>query len=456
MHSLTEVAAAVEASGAPSVLASLSGAALKHRLELGASLRRYSDQFNATNAGEVARRSEFALGDKGLARAGGYKSTEHMVQVLTGVGRQEAAKLVKVGALLNSAEPVAVVLTEAFEAGLPIDSVDALRRGLGDADAPIEAAELIAGAGRRTPEELFRSARHTRDLFDEEKIAVHEKERSDLRSVKTWWDDAGMFCGTWRLSPEEGSIIATAFDAILSPRRGGPRFVSKPAVAIAPSPFTDERTPEQILADGLVDVIRLGVDADPGILFGKRRPAVRVMVTDTALHNRAGHGVIEGTGNGGAGQAISFTAVERHLCDTGAISVGFDDDGQCVNIGRNQRLFTEKQRIGMAVRDGGCIADGCDRPPSYCEAHHVNQWLRDDGRTDIADGVLLCRRHHLLFHNAGWQIIRDKGTYYLRPPTSVDPLQKLIKLRSRNPIMEELRVAREQVAREQVACGQVA
>jgi hypothetical protein len=33
------------------------------------------------------------------------------------------------------------------------------------------------------------------------------------------------------------------------------------------------------------------------------------------------------------------------------------------------------------------MADGCDRPPSYCEAHHIDQWLRDDGKTDIADGT---------------------------------------------------------------------
>ena len=48
-------------------------------------------------------------------------------------------------------------------------------------------------------------------------------------------------------------------------------------------------------------------------------------------------------------------------------------------INRNERLFTERQRIGMAVRDGGCMADGCDRPPSSCEAHDVNQWVRDNG-----------------------------------------------------------------------------
>ncbi len=447
MQSLSELAAAVEACGAPSVLPSLSNERLMDRVELGAAITRFAEQFCAHNAGEIARRSDVALGDAGLARAGGYVSTEHRMQVVTGVGRQEAVKLIKVGTLLTSADPVAVVLAEAFDAGMPIDSVDALRRGLGDADASFECAKLIAGAARRTPEQLFRDARHTRDVHDEEKIAVHEKQRSDLRSVRSWWDAEGMYCGSWRLPAEEGSIIATAFDAILSPRRGGPRFVpaaatsASPASPTAPSPFDDERTSEQILADGLVDLVRIGVDADPGTIFGRRRPAVRVMITNATIHARAGHGIIEGTN-----QAISFPAVERHLCDTGAVSVGFDDDRQCVNVGRNQRLFTEKQRIGMAVRDGGCIADGCDRPPSYCEAHHINQWTRDNGKTDIADGVLLCRRHHLLLHNTGWHILRDKGNYFVRPPTSVDPLQKLIALRSRNPIINELASARGRVA----------
>ena len=442
METLEETAAAVVSLGDPAELPSYSDDELLEAVARGAALKRCSDKFSARTAAEVARRSAFSLQDAGLARSGGYVSTEHMVQVLTGVSRHEASKLIKVGALLTSPEPVAVLLAQAFDDGMSIDSVDALRRGLGDAVAPVECTELILHAARRTPEQLFRDARHTRDLFDEEKIAVHEKERSDLRSVRAWWDAEGMYCGSWRLPAEEGSILATAFDAILSPSRGGPRFVAPtetPAEAPTLSVLDEERTSEQILADGLVDVIRLGVDADPGTIFGRRRPAVRVMVTDTALHTRAGHGVIEG-----ANQAISFAAVERHLCDTGAISVGFDDDGQCVNVGRNQRLFTEKQRIGMAVRDGGCIADGCNRPPSYCEAHHINQWFRDDGKTDIADGVLLCRRHHLVLHNTGWQILRDRGDYFVRPPTSVDPTQKLIALRSRNPIMDELKVARKQ------------
>ena len=193
------------------------------------------------------------------------------------------------------------------------------------------------------------------------------------------------------------------------------------------------RSTEQIAADALVEMIRLAVDADPGTMFGRRRPAVRVIVTDAHLHARTGHGRIEGHPD-----PVSFPTVERHLCDAGAIAVGFDDDGQCVNVGRNKRLFTERQRVGMTVRDGGCLFPGCDRPPSYCEAHHIDQWHRDGGNTDIADGVLLCRRHHLLLHNNHWQVLRDRGSYYLKPPPDMDPAQELLPMLSRNPTMHAL------------------
>ena len=243
---------------------------------------------------------------------------------------------------------------------------------------------LIATSNGRTPEQLNRSTRQARDTLDERGIERREKERRDLRSLRAWWDAAGKYCGSWRLPAEEGMVIASALDELLSPRRGGPRFVDVNAQSIGEELFDDERTTEQVAADGLVDLIRLAVYADPGTMFGRRRPAARVIVTDTQLHARAGHGYIEGHA-----EPVSFPTIERQLCDTGAIAIGFDDEGQCVNVGRNKRLFTERQRIGMAVRDDGCMADGCDRPPSSCEAHHVNQWVRDNGQTNIADGTNL-------------------------------------------------------------------
>ncbi|MDJ0325459.1 hypothetical protein QMG61_16995, partial [Cryobacterium sp. PH31-AA6] len=78
----------------------------------------------------------------------------------------------------------------------------------------------------------------------------------------------------------------------------------------------------------------------------------------------------------------------------------------------------------------GCIWPDCDRPPSWTEAHHLNDWSLN-GTTDTADGTCLCHPHHLLLHNQGWEIIREGNQYWLKPPVTVDPNQTLIPLKSK-------------------------
>jgi hypothetical protein len=160
---------------------------------------------------------------------------------------------------------------------------------------------------------------------------------------------------------------------------------------------------------------------------------VRVVTTDRMRTSSGGHGVIEGTVN-----TVSRQAVERLLCNDGLVPVEFDDDGQCVNVGRDQRRFTARQRVGMAVRDGGCTFNGCDRPPAWCEAHHIDFWARDGGKTDIADGILLCRRHHLLMHNNGWEVKRDGGRYSAIPPAAVDSAREARPMQRRNPVLRRV------------------
>ena len=494
--SLRESAARVASLGDESLaLRRLTSADLLTAQSAITTLRRCVDRYAAMAAGEIAHRSTREYGHSGLAQKAGFVSPEAMLQSIANISRIEAVKLIRIGSFIAESEAAAELaasaarlddadddgavaaaggpdagldgtgdgstdgsgrflpqlpppppwqapLAAALAAGtLSIDAVESIRRALGDVDPAVTPDALTAACGHLiatstglTPEQLYRKARQLRDSLDEAGIERREKERRDLRSVRTWWDPAGMYCGSFRLPPEEGMIVATAFDEILSPRRGGPRFVDPTAKASAEELLNDQRSTEQIAADGLVDLIRLAVDADPGTMFGRRRPAVRVMVTDQHLHAGAGHGRLEGHPD-----PVSFATVERHLCDTGTIAVGFDNDGQCVNVGRNQRFFTERQRIGMTLRDGGCMFAGCDRPPSYCEAHHIDEWLRDDGKTDIADGILLCRRHHLLLHNNGWQVIREGADYYMRPPADVDPNRELILLASRNPAMRALK-----------------
>ena len=378
--------------------------------------RRTVDVFSAALASEIDRRSARQLGHDGLAQRLGFVSPAALIQSVTGGTRSEAAKFVSVGAQLDSVVGAAVL-----DGTISVDAAHAVQTGFGATD--LSALPLLDDAQTVDADELRRRARDLRAELDADAVARREKEQRDLRSFTVWRRSDGMVGGRFLLDPVDGALIIAAVEAVLSPRRGGPRFVSAEQRARDAILDSDERSDEQIAADALVAMVQLAVDADPGTVFGSRRPAVRVVVRERVLATRTGSGHLEDRG-----EPVSVETIERMLCDTGIIGLSFDDDGQCVNVGRTQRLFTARQRIGLAVRDGGCRFPGCDRPPSWAEAHHVNQWHRDQGNTDLADGILLCRRHHLLTHNNHWQISRDGADYWLTPPPDIDPSQTRISM----------------------------
>jgi hypothetical protein len=49
-------------------------------------------------------------------------------------------------------------------------------------------------------------------------------------------------------------------------------------------------------------------------------------------------------------------------------------------------------------------SQGCDRPPDWPDAHHIQHWA-DGGKAEMENLVLLCQRHHRLVHEEGWQLI---------------------------------------------------
>ena len=89
---------------------------------------------------------------------------------------------------------------------------------------------------------------------------------------------------------------------------------------------------------------------------------------------------------------------------------------QPLEVGRTSRIVTPAQRTALIVRDGGCVVAGCDRPPAWCEAHHLRHWLHG-GPTDLENLALLCRTHHRAVHEGGWQLTRDPdGRLTATPP----------------------------------------
>jgi hypothetical protein len=87
-----------------------------------------------------------------------------------------------------------------------------------------------------------------------------------------------------------------------------------------------------------------------------------------------------------------------------------------LEVGRASRVVSAAQRAALVVRDGGCAVPGCDRPPAWCEAHHLVHWLHG-GPTDLENLALVCRAHHRAVHEGGWRLGRDPdGRLTATPP----------------------------------------
>jgi len=105
------------------------------------------------------------------------------------------------------------------------------------------------------------------------------------------------------------------------------------------------------------------------------------------------------------GERISPGQARRLACAGRIIPVVLNGASQVLDVGRARRLFTKAQLLAMSISDGGCVADGCDWPPWLCHGHHWIRWT-DDGPTDLANGGLLCPRHHARAHDSTYELTR--------------------------------------------------
>jgi hypothetical protein len=94
---------------------------------------------------------------------------------------------------------------------------------------------------------------------------------------------------------------------------------------------------------------------------------------------------------------------------------------QPLEVGRTTRVIQPAQRNALAVRDRGCVFPHCQRPLTWCEAHHLRHWLHG-GPTDLTNLALVCRAHHRAVHEGGWQLQRGPdGRLTATPPPRRHP-----------------------------------
>ena len=174
-------------------------------------------------------------------------------------------------------------------------------------------------------------------------------------------------------------------------------------------------------ADALGDVAAAAL----GVLDGTRlddgrvggtRPTVNIVVDPRTLAGRDAANDLDGIVAEIDGRTVAGRAIEPLLCGSWLAGVLLDARGAVVDATERVGLFSAGQRRLIAARDRQCAFPGCDRPPSWCDAHHLRHRAAD-GRNDLSNGVLLCRRHHRMLH-AGWHLERDTdGDWVAVSPT---------------------------------------
>lgn len=126
------------------------------------------------------------------------------------------------------------------------------------------------------------------------------------------------------------------------------------------------------------------------------------------------------------GSPLPAAFLPSFLCDPVFYAVVVDSLGVAKDLGRSARSVSPSQRRALKARDGGCVFPGCDCPASWTDAHHLAQWTRDVGPTDLDNMVLVCRRHHRVAHRHGWTVhLGDDGwTTWTSPTGETRPGQR--------------------------------
>lgn len=234
---------------------------------------------------------------------------------------------------------------------------------------------------------------------------------------------------TGLLDAETGTLLREALDAF------------------SPAPIQgDDRSPAQRRHDALADLLNTVVRGGKAPTNGGIRPHIGLLMPVRRyvdLHDHSGEATASDvTGAASSADAPSSVAEEMPFFpapadgNEPAVMTGWGpipddlaarltcdailqpmllhpDNGLPLKLGRAYRNTPPALRRVLAARDPECRWPGCRVPASWCDSHHLREWVRHHGDTDIGNLVILCRYHHVCVHERGWGMDRDPVTGWI-------------------------------------------
>lgn len=292
------------------------------------------------------------------------------------------------------------VVSEAVVAGsLSLDKAGALTPLVGKLDEDLleeSQPQLVEGARQRTVNGIAHWVREIIAINSEHDLDAEHDAAQARRMLSYRLEADGLVHGRFALTADAFETVA----AVLEP-------LARKTDAL------DVRTAAQRRADALEEVFAGAARWADLPQAGGQRAQVSYVISAEWAAAQDWAPPATGAWMGPATRA----RVEAVLCDARLSRVLLDAEGQVQSLEAVNGDISRAQRRAVSARDGCCVARGCNRPPSFCDVHHLRS-REDGGPTTLENLVLLCRRHHVMWHRGQLRLV-DLRVPWLRKP--LDP-----------------------------------
>lgn len=370
--------------------------------------------------------------DRKLFHQDGYNKTSLWLEAYARLSGPAASARVRAAGITR----LLPKLEAAFVAG-EVDAEHVNRIGLTaervGADVVQDAEDILVPLAKIVDPDTLRSAcNYLRDEALRDKSTPPDRQHArrgvTVSRINDMWHLTGL------LDAETGTLLREALDAF------------------TPAPIQgDDRSPAQRRHDALADLLNTVVRGGKAPTNGGIRPHIGLLMPVRRyvdLHDHSGGPTVpdEGADEGatvppasappspGADEMPFFPApadgnepavmtgwgpipddlAARLSCDAILQPLLLHpDNGLPLKLGRAYRNTPPALRRALAARDPECRWPGCRVPASWCDSHHLREWVRHHGDTDIGNLVILCRYHHVCVHERGWAMDRDPATGWI-------------------------------------------
>ena len=259
---------------------------------------------------------------------------------------------------------------------------------------------LVDAATTLRPREVAAVGRRILAHLHPDGALASEAEQHRHRSFTLRPEADGSYTAHGRLTARCGAVLLASLT---------PRSAPLPTDEAGPDP----RNHAQRMHDALEDLA--GVVVRRNELPESGAPA-QVIITMTADQLATRQGLAKTS----FGSQLSVSEALR-LADEAAINLLLTDStGAVLSFGRTKRIASRSQTLALIARDGGCTFPGCDKPPEWCQRHHIIAWA-DGGTTDLDNLTLVCGYHHREFERGGWTCHMVDSQPHWTPPSWIDP-----------------------------------